>query len=290
MEHKAYRFVDCETEEITISRDVHFLELGSGKSIVEFPISELEKRSEDQRRPTLREEEIQVSPRKEEHDEEVFEDAEDEVTTQGEDRRRSQRSTRGVVPRHLEDYVLDSAVGIAACATQEPVNYREALESDEWRAAMQDELESHRRNHTWELVPLPEGKKLVGSKWVFKLKRNEEGKIVKHKARVVAQGYTQKFGEDFEEVYAPVTQHATFRTFLTVAAKRNMTVKHLDIKTAYLYGVLEEEVFMRQPPGCGAKGKEKLVCRLHKSIYGLRQSARCWNKRLNNTLSRLGFK
>lgn len=80
-------------------------------------------------------------------------------------------------------------------------------------STMQDELESHRRNHTWELVPLPEGKKLVGSKWVFKLKRNEEGKIVKHKARVVAQGYMQKFGEDFDFAYtSPVTRHATFWT------------------------------------------------------------------------------
>ncbi|KXJ62466.1 hypothetical protein RP20_CCG008066 [Aedes albopictus] len=154
---------------------------------------------------------------------------------------------------------------------------------------MVDELKSHQQNGTWELVDPPEGRKVVGCRWVYKLKRNAAGEITKYKARLVAQGYSQKYGVDYDEVFAPVTSHTTLRVLLAVASKRRMTLKHFDVKTAYLYGDLDEEIFMRQPPGFAVKGREDMVCRLKKSIYGLKQSARCWNQRLHSVLVEMGF-
>lgn len=108
---------------------------------------------------------------------------------------------------------------------------------------------------------------------------------MKHKARVAAKGYTQREGTDFSDVYAPVSSHVSLRAFLAVAANRSFHVHHFDVKAAYLHGSLDEEIFMRQPPGFAKKGQELLVCKLRRSIYGLRQSARCWNRRLNEVLS-----
>lgn len=120
----------------------------------------------------------------------------------------------------------------------------------------------------------------VGSRWVFKVKRDAAGVPVRHKARLVAQGFAQQFGVDFEEVYAPVANQSTFRALVAIASKENIALKHLDVRTAYLHGDLKEEVFMRQPPGFVEPGQEHFVCRLKKSIYGLKQSARCWNQKL----------
>lgn len=131
--------------------------------------------------------------------------------------RRSTRENRGTIPKRFDDYVLDYNVGIAACAVEEPANFREAMKKPEWRSAMEDELASLRRNGTWDLVPLPQGRKVVGSKWVSKVKRNEQDEVVKCKARLVAQGFTQQHGVDYDQVFAPVTRQATMRTFLAVA-------------------------------------------------------------------------
>lgn len=295
MEHKGYRFVDRETDSITISRDARFIELGNGTSAVELPVSVPDTKTEEGRdepkeaiglrkKPDLREDDDD-SVSDDEHYHSASQDEEEEEGATG-GTRRSSRKNLGAVPKRYDDYV----VGIAACAFEEPVSYREAIEHPEWRSAMVDEMDSHRRNGTWDLVPLPKGRKLVGSKWVFKLKRNEADEVVKFKARVVAQGHTQQFGIDYDQVFAPVTRQTTLRTFLTVAANRGLVVRHLDVKTAYLNGTLEEEIFMRQPPGFAVPGQEELVCRLKRSIYGLRQSARCWNRRLNDVLIKLGFK
>lgn len=139
---------------------------------------------------------------------------------------------------------------------------------------MEAEIKSHSDNGTWELVELPDA----------------AGNVVKHKARLVAQGYTQQFGIDFDEVFAPVISQTTFRTLLAVASKQLIVLHQFDGKTAYLHGELEEEVFMRQPPGFVVSGRENLVCRLRKSIYGLKQSARCWNQTLHEGLLGLQFK
>lgn len=290
-EHKGYRFVDPATDVITVSRDAKFLELDNEASLVEMPAVVSEPAHVEEvpiEKLEIEENNIYGNEGEDsEHDE--FHEASDQGNEATGELRRSRRPNSGNPPRYLEDYVLEEAVGFAASAYEEPNNYKEAMMESKWRNAMIDELESHRRNGTWELVERPPGRKIVGAKWVLKIKRNEKDEIVKHKARLVAQGCIQKPGIDFEEVYAPVARIATLRTFLVVAAKRSMPVYHFDVKTAYLYGVLDEEIFMRQPPGFEVPGNEELVCKLKRSIYGLRQSARCWNRKLKQVLTKLGF-
>ncbi|KXJ67790.1 hypothetical protein RP20_CCG012118 [Aedes albopictus] len=121
------------------------------------------------------------------------------------------------------------------------------------------------------------------------MKRDINGEIVRFKARLVAQGFSQQYGSDYDEVFAPVVQQTTFRTLMAVAAKKNMTVKQYDVKTAFLNGDLEEEIYMRQPCGFVQRGSEGKVCRLHRSLYGLKQAARAWNQKLHEELVRQRF-
>lgn len=175
----------------------------------------------------------------------------------------------------------------------EPATYQEAVscaKMEDWSKAMKEELNSHRELATWELVELPIGQKLLGSRWIYKIKKDASGQVIKRKARLVAQGFNQQQGVDFLEAYAPVAKHTTLKALLAVASEHKMKLKHLDVKTAYLNGHLNEEVYMRQPPGFVERGKEGLVCRLHKSIYGLRQSAKCWNDRFDEALRNMGFR
>jgi len=138
----------------------------------------------------------------------------------------------------------DSELSALLALMEEPANYKEAAGDSEWIAAMESEIQSIRKNGTWELATLPPGHKPIGLKWVFKLKRNSEGEVVKHKARLVAKGYVQKQGVDFEEVFAPVARLDTVRLLLAMAANRGWQVHHLDVKSAFLNGELEEEVYV----------------------------------------------
>lgn len=158
-----------------------------------------------------------------------------------------------------------------------------------WKQAMDDEYRSLIENDTWELVELPADRKAIGCKWIFKSKEDEKGNIVRNKARLVAQGFTQKYGVDFDEVFAPVAKQVTLRTLLTVASSRQMFVKHMDVKTAYLHGKLNEIIYMRQPEGY-SMGGPNTVCLLKRSIYGLKQSARVWNQSIDAVFRNLGFK
>ena len=154
---------------------------------------------------------------------------------------------------------------------------------------MEEELQSMYDNEVWTLTKLPENKTAVGSKWVFKTKTDDQGNANKFKARLVAQGFNQKYGTDYDEVFAPVAKITTLRTLLVVAGKTGMKVRHFDVKTAFLNGNLDEDVYMKQPEGFLVKEKEDLVCKLNKSIYGLKQSARVWNQKFDNTLVQNGF-
>jgi hypothetical protein len=153
-----------------------------------------------------------------------------------------------------------------------------------WEEAMRNEMESLHHNKVWKLMELPDGHKAIGGKWIFKRKVDEHGNVNCYKARYVAQGFSQIYGEDYDEVFAPVAKQTTLRTLLAVVGKRRMQVKHFDAKTAFLNGELKEELFIKQPEGFVVKGKEHLVCKLEKSIYGLKQSARTWNKTLHDKL------
>jgi hypothetical protein len=171
----------------------------------------------------------------------------------------------------------------------EPRTYKQAIEckdKDKWISAMREEINSITKNKTWTAVDLPEGSHSIGSKWVFKIKYKDNGEVDRYKARLVAQGFTQIFGEDYDEVFAPVARSTSFRILLTVAGKRNLCVEQYDVVTAFLNGTIDEDIYIRPPKGFANETK---VFKLHKSLYGLKQSARKWNEAMHKCLSELGF-
>lgn len=147
-----------------------------------------------------------------------------------------------------------------------------------------------RRNaETWELVDLPQGKDAIELKWVFRTKHNADGSIQKYKARLMAKGYAQQQGVDFDETFSPVAHFETVRTFLAVAAQLNLPVFQFDVKTAFLNGEIQEEVYVSQPEGFVVNGEESKVCRLKKALYGLKQASRAWYTKINAHFLSTGF-
>ena len=179
------------------------------------------------------------------------------------------------------------------CQVPEPKSLDEALSgphAKEWKEAADSEYQSLMENGTWDLVELPEGREAIGSKWVFKVKHDSCGKVERFKGRLVAKGYSQKYGIDFEETFAPVVRFSSIRALLAFAINNNMSVHQMDVVTAFLNGELQEEIYMQQPAGYEIPGKEMLVCKLKKSLYGLKQSPRCWNKSFQDFMLNLQFK
>ena len=145
------------------------------------------------------------------------------------------------------------------------------------------------KNQTWDLVELPEGKNVTGRKWVFKLKHDENGEITHYKARLVAQGFTQEAGVDYDEVFAPVAKYDSIRSVLPIANQLDLEVHQMDVKTAFLQGDLDNEIYMKQPEGYIDKTQPNKVCKLRISIYRLIQSARCWNLTIDHYLKESGY-
>ncbi|KAM2855117.1 hypothetical protein FF1_025475 [Malus domestica] len=172
----------------------------------------------------------------------------------------------------------------------EPRNFHEAAHSQVWKEAMQEELKALNDNHTWSVVDLPKGKKAVGSRWIYKIKFHSNGSIERHKARLVARGFTQTYGIDYKETFAPVAKMSTVRVLLSVAVNHNWPLFQMDVNNAFLHGDLEEEVYMKLPPGHPQESEVNKVCRLHKAIYGLKQSPRAWYSKLSSVLEAAGFK
>ena len=172
---------------------------------------------------------------------------------------------------------------------EEPVSVKDALMQKEWIGAMSSEMDSLYDNDVWNLVELPKGQKVVGSKWVFKLKRNEDGSVERCKARLVAQGYSQEKGHNYDETFSPVVRSESIRSVIALASKNELKMHQLDVTTAFLNGELEEEVYVKQPEGFVVESQEHLVCKLKRSLYGT-QSPRCWNQTLHTQLMEMGFK
>ena len=141
---------------------------------------------------------------------------------------------------------------------------------------MIDEMQALENNGTWELVPLPPGKTPVGCRWVYTVKVGPTGEVDRLKARLVAKGYTQVYGIDYCDTFSPVAKLTTVHLLLALAAIRHWPLHQLDIKNAFLHGDLEEDIYMEQPPGFVAQGEYDLVCKLRRSLYGLKQSPRAW--------------
>ncbi|KAL0365780.1 UNVERIFIED_CONTAM: Retrovirus-related Pol polyprotein from transposon TNT 1-94 [Sesamum radiatum] len=175
----------------------------------------------------------------------------------------------------------------------EPRTINEALSSPEapfWKEAINSEIESIMQNHTWELMDLPPGSTPLGCKWILKRKYKADGSIDKYKARLVAKGFKQKEGLDFFDTYSPVTRITSIRVLIAIAALYDLEIHQMDVKTAFLNGELDEEIYMEQPEGFVVPGQEKKVCRLVKSLYGLKQAPKQWHEKFDRTMLSNGFK
>ena len=268
-ETKGYRLYDPKREKVFFSRDVVFNEKKRG--------IEKEKNMEENRCVQI--ECLSNVDKDTETTQPTIEEQPEPVL------RRSARE------RQPPDF-YGARVNIASEVLSEPTSMTEALASPErakWMDAMDKEMDSLHMNDVGDLVKLPKHRKAVGSKWVFKLKVGPDGQIERHKARLVAQGFAQKQGLDYDETFSPVVRFESLRTVIALAVQNGMKMHQMDVTTAFLNGELQEEVYMKQPEGFAAEGQEDLVCKLKRSIYGLKQSPRCWNSALDHKLKQMGF-
>ncbi|WVZ11552.1 hypothetical protein V8G54_016082 [Vigna mungo] len=194
--------------------------------------------------------------------------------------RRISKPTKRFGEVDLICYALNAAEDLNR--SDEPRSYKEALDSSDrhlWQGAMEEELEALKKNSTWRLVDLPKGKKVIGSKWIFKKKEaTPGGEKARYKARLVAKGFTQIEGVDYHEIFAPVVKYCSVRVLMTIVAHCNLHLEQLDVRTVFLHGDLEETIYMKQPDGFA------------KSLYGLKQSPRQWYRKFDDFLIKLNFK
>ncbi|KAI5325748.1 hypothetical protein L3X38_034822 [Prunus dulcis] len=172
----------------------------------------------------------------------------------------------------------------------EPSTFRVASFSPAWIKAMEEKISALTMQGTWCLVPRPANTNIVGSKWIYKIKRNSDGTVSRYKARLVAQGFSQEAGFDYDETFSPVVRHTTVRLILSLASINGWSLHQLDVKNAFLHGDLDEEVYMKQPQGFEDSSHPEYVCKLQKSLYGLKQAPRAWNAKFTGYLPSLGFK
>jgi hypothetical protein len=193
----------------------------------------------------------------------------------------------------LADELLALTASTDAPIITDPLSVDAAMHTPQavqWKAAMQAEIDSLHAAGTYELAPLPTGHRAIGCKWVLKAKRNAAGAVVKYKARLVAKGFAQRYGVDYEETYAPVCRIGSIRVLIALAAHYDWEIHHMDVTSAFLNGDLAETVYMQQPPSFEATGAQAgLVCKLKKSLYGLKQAGRTWNHKIDGLLRQSGF-
>jgi hypothetical protein len=268
---KAYKLYNPKTKKFLISRDVHFDENASFEEEngpAKLPIVQ----EEDD---TYHSESAPQSPR---------------ATSSDDDSPpRKFRSIQDLYDSSEQVDLEDNTIFFAFFAGEDPISFNEACEEEKWKQAMDEEIKAIEKNKTWELTNLPAHKNPIGVKWVYKTKKNADGSINKYKARLVAKGYKQKEGEDYSEVFAPVSRLDTIRLIISLAAQNNWEIFQMDVKSAFLNGVLQEEVYLEQPPGYVKKGEENKVYKLKKALYGLKQSPRAWYSRINSYFEKHGF-
>jgi histone deacetylase 1/2 len=164
-----------------------------------------------------------------------------------------------------------------------------ALDDVRWREAMNDEYQALMENKTWHLVPPSSTRNIIDCKWVYRINKNVDGTIDRYKACLVAKGFKQRYGIDYEDTFNPVVKSATIRLVLTIVVSRGQSLRQLDVKNAFLHGILEEEVYMKQPLSFEDPHTPHFMCKLDKALYGLKQAPRAWVARLSIKLHALGF-
>ena len=187
---------------------------------------------------------------------------------------------------------LQSQYPYCSIIEEDPKTFKEAMSSRDvsfWKEAIDDEMDSILQNNTWELTDLPPGCKPLGCRWIFKRKMKVDGSIDKFKARLVIQGFRQKEGIDYFDTYAPVARISTIRLLVAMASIHKLLIHQMDVKTAFLNGDLDEEIYMKQPEGYSLPGNEHKVCKLIKSLYGLKQAPKQWHQKFDDIVLSNGF-
>ena len=270
---KGYRLIDKNTKKLIVSRDVIFFE-SAGAALSESEIRTCVTADLPVRGP---------NPTQPENDDDVtMTPTEDSAASSDPRKSKRVRYPTYVYGEEYVNLVLDG-----------PEDFDEAIngnESEKWRQAVDEEMNSIMQNETWDLVTLPKGRKAIKSKWVFKRKTDATGKVIRHKARLVAKGFQQKQGIDYTETFSPVMKFNTMRTVMALACEHELEVHQLDVDTAFLYGELDEDIYMEQPEGFVQPGSETKVCKLKKCLYGLKQAGRVWYERLDSRLKQAGLK
>lgn len=292
-----YRLWDSSKKNIIIARNVVFDEsvcLSNHKAVVDISETEFEATDDEEgansnnpEEVTLKEDEfVEEKPVGENFQNKII--ADDSIPlckTWQSKRERRQPERFGKCSSSDMAYALNAELFV----DDSPVNLSEAKQRDDWeqwKLAIDDEMDALARNKTWTLTSLPAGRKTVKCRWVFKIKKDERGDVQKYKARLVAKGFTQKHGFDYSETYSPVAKLTTFRVLLAIANHQNLFVHQMDVKSAFLQGILTEEIYMEMPEGF-RDGEQ--VCKLNKSLYGLKQSSRLWNNRFHAFMIKIGF-
>ena len=189
-------------------------------------------------------------------------------------------------------YLVSQTEDVLLIDEDEPTSYSEAMmgpESEKWLEAMNSEMDSMSKNQVWSLVDLPEGIRPIGCKWIFKKKKDMDGNVHIYKARLVAKGYRHIHGIDYEETFSPVAMIKSIRIMLAIAAYLDYEIWQMDVKTVFLNGNLVEDVYMTQPDGFVDPGGGHKVCKLQRSIYGLKQASRSWNIHFDQAVKEFGF-
>ena len=205
----------------------------------------------------------------------------------------TENSTRQYELRDRSTLLIPARYNVNYAQVNEPATFSEAISNElanEWKSAIAEELKAHETNGTWEIVEKPENRNIIDSKWVFKLQEEKAGKFRKFKARLCARGFKQLEGVDYSETFASVVRYDTLRLLLAIAAKEDLEMLQFDIKTAFLYGELQEEIFMKIPQGLNVPNAKNKVCKLLKALYGLKQSSRCWSRKIKSVLNKYNFK
>ncbi|CAB0043199.1 unnamed protein product [Trichogramma brassicae] len=305
-----YRLYDLENRKIIVSRDVKF-RIESDEVDIAFKIDKPRPSHEEESAIEVQEDEANVDDKQLDHIEGDYDQSErveidstideprivvdKQEPATAKERKKRKISETSICDRTLRDRLTlkrPKWYGEVHAALVEPLSLNEALncpKKDEWMAAIEEELASHKKNETWNIINRPEGIQVLDTKWVFKTQLNTDGTVRRYKARLCARGFKQRAGIDYEETYAPVVKYESLRILFAIAAHEDLEMVQFDVKTAFLYGILEEDIYITLPQGLHESHGENQVCKLKKSLYGLKQASRCWNKKFTDFLNEFGF-
>lgn len=292
---KGYRLIDPKTKKIVISRDVVFLENSIKRSYVMVPLTES---SNEQAVTTSSQTESHQTPKELDAtatstDESFYSDDEGSVYIP-EKEVDSSLSYKNITlrPRNKNNIKQNTNTYLCQGGDLEhlalPQTYHEAISSadkEKWKQSIREELKAHEQNQTWQLVEKPPGKKIIGCKWVFRIKDEPSGPLFK--SRLCAKGCSQSYQIDYNETFSPTVRYDSVRILLSEVCQQNLKMVQFDVKTAFLYGDISENIYMTPPEGLEAP--ENFVCKLNRSLYGLKQAPRCWNQKFDSVLKKFGL-